>query len=378
MAARALIKGWCPGAWRPMPSGDGLVVRVSPRQAALGRDQVLALCRAAETYGNGIVMLTNRANLQLRGVAEQDWRALFDILLQADLVDADPELEGRCKVLLAPDWQSGDATDRLSRLLLARLWELPDLPAKFGFAIDAGRAPVLVDDSADLRIERGSSGELLVRAEGHEKGTPARSESGAVDLLIRLARWFITSGGAKTGRIVRHDQPLPQWAPAHASPAAKRPPMPLGAHVMGAVYGLTFGQVKAADLRTAVEPPQVSGIRVTPWRRILVEGAEMRPLPGLLADNRAPELRSDACPGAPHCEQATVPTHELAGALSHYVEGRLHVSGCSKGCARQQPADVCVVGQDGRYQLIFRGGADGTPDVADLTESQVLDYFGVN
>lgn len=378
MATNALIRGWCPGAWQPMPSGDGLVVRVSPRQSALRRHQVLVLCRAAETYGNGMIQVTNRANLQLRGVAEQDWRALIDELLQADLIDADPELEGRRKLLLAPDWQSGDATDRLSRLLLARIQELPDLPAKVGFAIDAGRAPVLVDDSADFRIERDLSGELLVRAEGHAEGTVVHTEKGAIDLLIRLAHWFVMSGGAKAGRMGRHDQPLPHWAPANASPATKRPPMPLGDHVMGAVYGLTFGQVKSADLRTAVEPARVSGIRVTPWRRILIEGAEMRPLPGLLADDRAPELRSDVCPGAPHCEQASVGTHELAGLLSHHVGGRLHVSGCSKGCARQQSADVCVVGQGGRYQLIFRGRADGTPDVTGLTESQVLTYFGVN
>ncbi|WP_252979256.1 hypothetical protein [Mameliella alba] len=33
------IKGWCPGAWRPMLSGDGLVVRVRPHLARLDADQ---------------------------------------------------------------------------------------------------------------------------------------------------------------------------------------------------------------------------------------------------------------------------------------------------------------------------------------------------
>ncbi len=28
------VKGWCPGALRPMESGDGLVVRVRPRAGA--------------------------------------------------------------------------------------------------------------------------------------------------------------------------------------------------------------------------------------------------------------------------------------------------------------------------------------------------------
>lgn len=361
-----------------MRSGDGLVIRVRPRQASLNREQVLRLCDASETYGNGIVHLTNRANLQIRGVSENDWPALMNDLLRAHLADAEPDLERHRNLMLAPDWQPGDATDRLSRLFLARLAELPDLPAKVGFAIDAGRAPVLADDSADFRVERGLSGELLVRAEGHAAGTAIHSERGAIDLLIRLAHWFVASGGAEAGRMKRHSQPLPGWAPEHVSPAAKRSPFSLGDHAMGAVYGLVFGQVEVAALRAAVEPEHVNGIRLTPWRRILVEGADVQPLAGLLADNGAPELRSDACPGAPYCEQASVATRELARVLSHHVKGRLHVSGCPKGCARQKPADVCVVGDGGRYQLIFRGRADGKPTVTDLTENQVFTYFGVH
>ncbi|BES71543.1 precorrin-3B synthase [Marinobacter nanhaiticus D15-8W] len=378
MADNISIKGWCPGAWRPMPSGDGLLVRVRPERAMLDRNQVLALCEASETFGNGIIHLTNRANLQLRGVKEKHWRPLLDMLMGAGLVDSDPAREGQRNLLLAPDWGAGDVTDRLARQLLERLSELPSLPAKVGFAIDAGRNPILAGDSADFRIERGLTGELIVRADGHATGTVAHSERGAVDLIIRLARWFMATGGADSGRMSRHSQPLPPWAQAQVAPSTPRRPLSLGDHALGAVYGLTFGQVEAAALRDAVGPEYVTGIRVTPWRRLLVEGAEVRPLPGLLDNDDAPQLRVDACPGAPHCEQATVATRELANSLSRHVAGRLHVSGCSKGCARRQPADVCVVGDSGRYQLIFQGRADGIADVTDLTESQVLTYFGVN
>ena len=34
----AAIKGWCPGALRPMQSGDGLVVRVRPFGGRLEAD----------------------------------------------------------------------------------------------------------------------------------------------------------------------------------------------------------------------------------------------------------------------------------------------------------------------------------------------------
>ncbi|MEC7256728.1 MAG: hypothetical protein VXW58_02815, partial [Pseudomonadota bacterium] len=90
-----VVKGWCPGAHRPMMSGDGLIVRVRPRLGRLSRAQVLGLCEAAATHSGGIIDLTNRANLQLRGVAEDAHESLLAQLFALGLVDADPETEAR-------------------------------------------------------------------------------------------------------------------------------------------------------------------------------------------------------------------------------------------------------------------------------------------
>ena len=57
------IKGWCPGGVRPMPSGDGLLVRVRPWCGAFAREQAIGLADIAETLGNGHIDLTRRANL---------------------------------------------------------------------------------------------------------------------------------------------------------------------------------------------------------------------------------------------------------------------------------------------------------------------------
>ena len=65
------IKGWCPGALRPMLSGDGLVVRVRPYGGRLDATQAAGLADLAERYGNGLIDVTSRANLQIRGVSEQ-------------------------------------------------------------------------------------------------------------------------------------------------------------------------------------------------------------------------------------------------------------------------------------------------------------------
>ncbi|WP_342454583.1 hypothetical protein [Sphingomonas sp. H160509] len=140
-----VVKGWCPDAWRPMLAGDGLLVRIRPPLGHLTREQTLGLCDAAATHGNGLIDLTSRANLQIRGVREESWRPLIDTLLDISLIDPDPIREARANILVAPEWQTGDDTHRIAELLRARLADLPELPGKIGFAIDAGETPVLQD-----------------------------------------------------------------------------------------------------------------------------------------------------------------------------------------------------------------------------------------
>ncbi|OAZ98381.1 cobalamin biosynthesis protein CobG [Halomonas sp. G11] len=375
MSAEPRIKGWCPGAWQPMATGDGLLVRVRPRLGQLERGQVLALCDAAEAYGSGLIELTSRANLQLRGVTEASWPALMETLVAHELTDADPEAERRPQILLAPGWQAGDDTHKIASALNDRWPELPVVPAKVGIAIDAGKAPVLGDASADFRIERADSGGLLVRADGYSLGTAVRSIDAAVAQLIRLVAWFVDSGGWDSKRMRRHHVPLPDWAPANARPAATGSQLPLGKHENGAVYGLPFGRVPARVLRAAVTPADVNALQVTPWRRVWVAGASAEAIDGLISDEQDARLRIDACPGAPYCEQASVATQPLAERLRGVTQGSVHVSGCAKGCARRSPADVCLVGQAGRFDLIINGRADSTPVKTNLTETEVIAYL---
>ncbi len=95
-----------------MESGDGLIVRVRPVLARLTAAQVLGLCEAARAHGSGIIDLTSRANLQLRGVRAGAHEALLEALWALGLLDADPGVEGRRNVLVAPLWVPGDATER--------------------------------------------------------------------------------------------------------------------------------------------------------------------------------------------------------------------------------------------------------------------------
>lgn len=358
-----------------MAAGDGLLVRVKPQLGVLSRAQVLGLCEAALAHGNGLIDLTRRANLQLRGVSEAEWPALLDRLMALGLVDRDPAREGRRNVMVAPDWQAGDDTHRIASDLLARLDDLAELPGKVGFVVDAGPSRCLAKEAGDFRIERAQTGELILRADGRTHGTAV--ESGReVDGLIALARWFADNGGAAAGRMARCRADLPAWAAGSIVPAAPDQAIEPGAHDLGMAYGLPFGRVEAQVLAQAVERSAAKAVRVTPWRVMVLEGAGPAAIPGLIDDPADPLLHVDSCPGAPACPQASVATRDLAQQLAPHVAGPLHVSGCAKGCARSSAADVTLTGRDGLFDLSLDACAGGPTIRSALTPAQLLHHFG--
>ncbi|GFE50560.1 precorrin-3B synthase [Roseobacter cerasinus] len=369
MSVAPAVKGWCPGAHRPMMSGDGLIVRVRPYFARLNAVQVQGLCEAAQTYGSGVLDLTNRANLQIRGVSEQGQMPLLQALDDLGLLDLSPELEARRNVLVTPFWQDGDATHRITRDLLSRLVQLPDLPAKFGLAVDAGPAPLLQEDSADIRVERSAQG-WCVRADGADRGKPvAEPEIGAA--VLDMARWFAAQRTAEERRmraVVRRVALPAAWREVTPLPGGPRPAP--GMHPLGAVVGAEFGQFEAASLARWMVETGAQALRVTPWRRIVLDGAA----PERCDDLPTAEImmRADACAGAPFCTGATVETRALARQLATVTQGSVHVSGCAKGCARRGRADLTLIGRDGRFDLVRQGHAWDAPEKTGLRPDEIL------
>ncbi len=355
-----VVQGWCPGALRPMLSGDGLVVRVRPSGGRLTGAQAAGVAAAAAAHGSGLIDLSARGNVQLRGVSEASHPALIADLRALGLIDADPLAEARRNILVTPFADA--ATDALAAELAAALDGAPVLPGKFGFVLDTGPAPVLQGVAGDIRLERDAEGALLVRAEGLRLGARVAGVSAAID----LARWFVAEGGVTDGRgrmaalTARGARPTGALAPTVAPAAAAPVPGP-GLVPQGALVGFEFGQMSAATLAAFAA---LGPLRVTPWRMLLVEGARAMPaLPGLVTDPADPIRRVEACTGAPGCLQAQAEVRDLARRLAAFVpEGqRLHVSGCAKGCAHPFRAEVTLVATPAGFDLVRGGTAQDKP-----------------
>ena len=372
------IKGWCPSALRPMLSGDGLVVRIRPHAGRLTAAQALGIADLAARHGNGLIDLTGRANLQIRGVSIEGHAPLIAELTQLDLVDADAELEAQRNSLVAPFWRHGDETEILASELERALAVRPlGLPHKFGFAVDCGAERVLADAPADIRIERSADGGLIVRADGAEEGREVMAAE-AVDVAISLANWFVASGGTKDGRgrmaaHIASGAGLPDTLAGDATPAATMPQPRPGLDLAGALVGLAFGQMQSTTLKELGS--LACGMRLTPWRLILLEGANgMPPLDGLVTRADDPRLRIAACTGAPACPEAKEETRALAAALAPHVprDARMHVSGCAKGCAHPRSCDLTLVGTDSGFDLVRHGSARDAPALRRLPREKIL------
>ncbi|MCP3443004.1 precorrin-3B synthase [Bradyrhizobium sp. CCGUVB14] len=373
----ASVKGWCPGALRPMQSGDGLVVRVRPFGGRIDAAQAAGLAHLAERHGNGLIDVTSRANLQIRGVSESSHRLLLDGLAQLTLLDPDADTESRRNILVTPFWRDGDETQALAAELEEALADsMLELPTKFGFAIDDGKSRVLAGNSADVRIERDAAGRLLVRPDGARFGrSVARGE--AVATALAVSRWFAASGVRDgRGRMATHlaaGARLPEALRGEAEPAPIMAAVRPGLYPQGAMVGVAFGQMPHTTLN------QLSGcghaLRMTPWRMVLSEGKRTMPTTsGLITEAYDPALRVIACSGAPRCREAHADTRALAAALAPNIgaASRLHVSGCAKGCAHSGAAAITLIATGAGFDLVRGGSTRDEPILRGLDRDDIV------
>jgi precorrin-3B synthase len=338
-----------------MASGDGLLIRVKPFGGRLSAKALVAIAEVAGGCGNGIVELTSRGNLQLRGLTPDSAAVAASALVAAGLADADPVRERRRNVIAVPP--SDDA-------LVARIEEvlagIDGLAAKFCIAVGEAAGDVVVRDG-------------VVGAGGVWVACAAADVPGVVEGIARKAggrRIAVMTDTRSAGT------PPTRGGETYSSPLPLREGLGEGA-VRPPLVALPFGQTDAPALRGLAALAGDADIRTTPWRAFRVD-----PLPdpaavatlGFITDPEDPRLGIAACPGAPACASASVPTRADAAFLAARGLRDLHVSGCTKGCANHRPATT-LVGSNGRYDLIHYGRAGEAPDARGLTIGEVAEML---
>lgn len=372
LAAAIEVKGWCPGALRPMQSGDGLIARVRPWCGVFTPDEARALADISETLGNGHIDLTRRANLQIRGLREQDVPALQAALRRQGLLDRDSETEAGRNIMVGPlaGLDPAESVDvrPIARELVERLASDPALhalPAKFGFLLDGGGVLSIAGERADIALLVEGT-QMVVRAGREVLGTV--SPGSAAALAVEAARTFVGATRVRDRATAR-------------APQRRLGVLALGEGKFAVGVAAPFGRLEALQLRRFADIC-AGEIRLSPWRALYVEARDgenaaklvdaAREI-GFVVDATDPILRVDACPGAPACRSSSVDTRGLAVQLAAKAfVGSIHVSGCAKGCARSAPADLVLAGEQGRYGVIRHGTAR---DVAErfVTAREALD-----
>jgi precorrin-3B synthase len=401
------VKGWCPGALTPMQSGDGLIVRVRPRCGMLSLDELVVLADAAARFGNGHIDLTRRANLQIRGVSEENLSGLQDVIGGLGLLDPTPEQESVRNLMISPlagidPSEVLDISGIAGELagMLASEQALWALPSKFGFIVDGCGGLTLVDERADIRLAAIRDGVDRAVAVGLDTKagidwlgsvSPASAATAAVDAAYAFLE--VMSHGTRQrmrdlsaeGLAFLRSAMRPRLGPLTRDPRKFNVSLDrrvglldLGSGRFAAGVAAPFGRVETDQLRKLAGEMAAFGvreIRLSPWRILYAEVLDASAgqaildaanAAGFIADSFDPLLRIEACPGAPACRSTSLDTRgdarRLAALLPRFgFEGTVHVSGCAKGCAKSGAADLSLVGADALYGIVRNGTAQDRP-----------------
>ena len=391
----------CPGLLRIVPARDGGLCRVKLPGGRLTSAQARAIAAASARWASGVLELTNRANLQLRGVRQDGAAALVAELQAAGLGPADPAADDVRNLLLSPSAGRDPQQLRDVRPLAAELLALLEgdrrlhgLSAKFALQLDGGEALARLDHPHDVWLSARAEGYVLGLA-----GTPADAPLGLIPAgrevatVATLLHRFLDLAGPEQHRMrqLLAQRPLAELLadldldllpvpPSLRAPADAA--LRLGSHQqrqtgfnwIGAQPAL--GRLPAKSLATVADLAEHHGngdLHLTPWQGLLLPDVPVDQAAKLLAalatlelitDPAAPLARLVACTGSQGCAKGRADTKgdalRLAERLPAGVE--VHLSGCPRSCALAGQAPHTLLAMaPGRYDLFVRDATQPGP-----------------
>ena len=400
-----LRRGACPGLSQPMTTGDGLLVRLTSTGTTMPCEALAVLCTAARGCGNGVIEITSRGSIQIRGLTEDSIKQFAATVAGIDVAfgEGPPVLSDPLAGLDPQEAVDAGAIAADLRRAIAGAPFAADIGPKVSVAIDGAGVLHLDAVAADVRMRAQASGAYLHVAVGGVAGTAcpigAVAAKHAVEAAMRMlrviaaggsaarARDIVATNGAAAFRRVIGDI-LVDLPPPPPRPAAN----PLGMHALrdGRVaigLGLAFGHAHSTaleELTRAVAESGARGLRSAPDRAILVVGvtedsaerlADIAQRLGFIVRADDPRRQIVACAGAPICAAAEISTRALAPSLAANaaIAGAdapiVHLSGCAKGCACPRSTPLTVVGIEGRCGVVLNGSARDEPLVLLMPEA---------
>jgi precorrin-3B synthase len=384
-----------------MPTGDGLLVRLRP----IGTVSVAAfanLCAAARQHGNGVVEITARGSIQVRGLSAASAPRFADAIASLGIAAEDGvPVIANALAGLDPDEliDAGTLAADLRRALGAT--SLPRrLAPKVSVAIDGGGALNLDALSADIRLRAELiNGTVALRISVGGDGASATPlgtimPPDCTDVALRLLEVIAQRGRAARARdilaaeVASFREALSSCPAARVTLARARVPghdsNPIGTYrLLDGSYargiGLAFGHAEAATLERladAAEAAGARGVRIAPGRALIAIGltrasataftAAAESL-GFIVRAEDPRRHVIACAGAPICASAHIAARAMAPRIAEsaapYLDGsfKVHVSGCPKGCALAARAALTIVGTAAGCALVANGSARDEP-----------------
>ena len=372
-------RGACPALSAPMMTGDGLLARVALTDA-ITPAQLAGLCRLALRHGNGILDISARGNLQVRGLTEMSAPLLdtnvraLNLPLREGLAVETPPLAG------LDDGEIADPRP-LAEAIRQEAHGIEGLAPKMSVVVDGQGTLRLSHLLADIRLSavRSDGGIrwklLLGGAEATGNIYGLFGETDAIEAAILLLRELAATGSKARGRDLASGLPLNDGAAPSAPPFGI---FALSNNLCAAGIGPAFGQAQAEDLIALCTEAERLGVRslkpaldhslmffgLRPSCKLLVDFAERK---GFITAPGDPRGNIAACPGSPACSSATIATREIAanaaGEYADLLDGsfKLHITGCPKGCAHPQPAALSLCGTADGVSLIAQGKTTEKP-----------------
>ena len=392
-------RGACPGLSAPMPTGDGLLVRLMPI-GTISLAAFATLCAAARQHGNGVIEVTARGSIQMRGLnaASAPHFAAAVAALSIAARDGIPVHNNPLSGLDQEESLDAGALAADLRSALARTSLAARLAAKISIAIDGGGSPSLDELAADVRlcavaINNGLA--LRVGIGGDAAGatqlglvTPGNGVKATMRLLEVIAqrgrdaraRDMLAAEGAAPFRSAVAEILIgdaPRCATPQRGDSIGRHALRDGSLACG--LGVAFGHSDAAALERLAEAAGTAGaigLRAAPGRVLMVVGlgqalfsffvAAAERL-GFIVRAGDPRRHVVACAGAPSCRSAHMAARAIAPSIAQASAPHLsrsfvvHISGCGKGCAHPASAALTIVGTPTGCALVANGSPRDIP-----------------